>query len=276
MQSTSSRLDALLAAVIDGDLSHLLEHVTARNVNYADGRYRLTLLQWAVSLGRLPTTELLLARGAAVLLLDGSGFSALHRAAWCADAAVVRALLFLSPAGRFATTTTTTMATAAGRGGNTGGGAHGHTHWLASSAPPSSSSTRSAPAPALTWRPGAQRLVDMPHGPTGRTALMLAAVRGAECIVAFLLDACGADMHFEDGDGYTAAELAALCGHTAILGLLLTRAAGDGSGRAFQRVQQRSEDYVLTAQTVPQQRRLQEVNSRICEDLAVQSAIVSA
>lgn len=280
--SSSSVLNSLLSAVIDGDLSFLISNLTPKNVNYCDPRYRLPLLQWAISLGRLPTTQLLLSRGASLLIVDGNGFTPLHRAVWCADVAVVTMILFASPAARTRETTAPHSSTVAPlnaaanggmgvRGGDTGGG-HAFTQWLGSHT--SERSKSKSKKHELSWRPGAQQLVNVPHTATGRTPLMLAAVRGSAVLVSLLLDCCHADMHLKDKDGYTAAELAALCGHTDILNLFLAKAEGDGSGRAFQHIQQHAEDYVLTAKTVKQQQRLNEVNRRVCEDLALQSVIL--
>lgn len=301
--SKSWYINKLFMAVVQGDLHYLFDAVCPKNVNYTDPRYGLTLLQWAVSLSRLPTVELLLSRGATLFTTDLLGFSPLHRAVWRADASVVRTLLFLSPSSAFAITddnrnrsscrpfvssspislTSTTEDPYKSSSDDSGDCVVSDTSSLgshSSAVQPTPRATATvaqyrAALNAPTWRPGAQRLVNMPHVATGRTPLMLAAARGNEAIVTLLINVCGADIYMKDKDGFTAADLAALCGHTAILQLFLLKVEGDGTGRAFQSIQQQAEEFCDTAKTLAQRERLNQMNNMMCLDLSLQSYVSS-
>ncbi|EPY37358.1 hypothetical protein AGDE_06576 [Angomonas deanei] len=88
-----SRTEMLVAAVIQGDLSLLESEVTPSNVNCCDSSHHLSLLMWAVTLGRLSTTQFLLSKGAALSAEDPHHFTVLHRAVWCGEAPLVAAVL---------------------------------------------------------------------------------------------------------------------------------------------------------------------------------------
>lgn len=234
----------LLQAVMAGDLRMLLDCITSANVNYVDPQYRLSLVMWAVSLGRLPTTELLLSCGASIAQVDRYGFTILHRAVWSGDVSLLRMILFLSPAYLL--------------NGKRDGVGHGSS------------------LGAMRWRHGAQRLINAIHSGTGRTPLMLAAVRGDVAVVRFLLQDCQADLYLVDKDGLSAMDLAALCGHCSVVQILLELAPGDGTGSiCFPEPQQRAEDYCDIAKTVPQRFRLRSVNKRLTEELMEASRIAA-
>lgn len=127
--------------------------------------------------------------------------------------------------------------------------------------------------PSLRWRKGGQRLVNAIHPLTGRTPLMLAAVRGSASIVQFLVNVCEADIYFRDNEGFTAFDLAAMCGHLHILHLFLSKADGDGLGNAFPFLQQRAELFGENAKTIHQRQVLNEMNRMMSADFARQSYV---
>ncbi|KAL7706326.1 Ankyrin repeats (many copies)/Ankyrin repeats (3 copies)/Ankyrin repeat [Lotmaria passim] len=278
MLASSFRITDLLQAVIQGDLSAVMESVNAANVNYTDPQYRLSLVMWAVTLGRLPTAEVLISRGASLFQLDRYGFTIVHRAVWSADVATLHMVLFQTPRA------------AASQGGYA-------PPTQPSSPPRPTAATASGARPAaeqeeevnresahrLSWRPNAQRLVNAVHAPTGRTPLMLAAVRGHTDIVRFLLNTCGADPFQKDHNGFAAIDLAALCGHVEMVRLLLQLSVaangdgcGDGAAFTFPSTQRRAEDYCEVAQTLPQRQRLFAVNELLNENLAEASRVAAA
>lgn len=104
---------------------------------------------------------------------------------------------------------------------------------------------------------------------------MLAVLRGNVVIADFLLHVCGADVTLRDTDGLTAADYAVLCGHAALVELLLSAAPGDGTGRAFLHLQQNAEEFGETATTIAQRRRLQELNQWLCVDLSEPSHVAA-
>ncbi|KAK7200357.1 Ankyrin repeats (3 copies)/Ankyrin repeats (many copies)/Ankyrin repeat [Novymonas esmeraldas] len=259
----SFRLTDLIHAVINGDLSTLLDNVTAANVNYTDPQYRLSLVMWAVTLGRLPTTELLLSRGASLAQVDRYGFTILHRAVWTADVPVLHMVLFTTP-----------LSASAAAASPSAHGAHAHL------SPSASLSSQSASPVPLTWRPGAQRLVNAVHAPTGRTPLMLAALCGHVDVVRFLLVTCAADPYPRDSHHLTAVDLAALCGHLHVVRLLLSltvapNGAGDGAADVFPTTQCGAEEYIEVAKTMPQRQRLCDVNRLLNENLAAASRVAA-
>lgn len=293
-----------------GRFSELTYEVTPQNVNYIDPRNRMSLLMWAVALGRLPTVEFLLARGATLCPLDALGFTVLHRAVWSGSVSIVRALLFLSPDCRVpqrspfkekgsldeAANTAKEWNEAAreaslkrsspssGRhpeAGNESQEMSVFTRWLVTLSNKQLEAERdtkrgqdaAAMRRQLKWRFGAQQLVNAVHPSTGRTALMLAAVRGSTHIVDFLVNVCDADMYCRDAEGFTAFDLAALCGHLTILQIFLAKADGDGTGRAFPCLQQRAEDFGETAKTIPQRNILNEMNRLMAIDFSRQSYV---
>lgn len=361
----SYRANQILQAVIYGNFSNLTYEVTRSNVNYIDPQNRMSLLMWAVALGRLPTVELLLSRGATIFPLDGLGFTVLHRAVWSGDTSIVCALLFLSPEslvpetrnpfptkGRIADgaaiagewqadrkdaaleqqqqqqlrderervggrplsnnggdsslgasssverqqqgRNTSSMATRAPEGGSSslnGDNISVFTRWLVSESHKQLAEAASDGGGAdeesvlrrhrrqrpigstLRWREGAKRLVNAVHPSTGRTPLMLAAVRGSAHIVDFLVNVCEADMYCRDVEGFTAFDLAALCGHLHILRIFLAKVDGDGTGRAFPCLQQRAEEFGETAKTIPQRNVLNEMNRLMALDYSRQSYV---
>lgn len=359
----SYRANQILQAVIYGNFSNLTYEVTRSNVNYIDPQNRMSLLMWAVALGRLPTVELLLSRGATLFPLDGLGFTVLHRAVWSGDTSIVCALLFLSPeslvpdtrnpfpakgriadgaaiadewqADRKAAAVEQQRAgarqTSSSSESNPGGSGADHTvghryppeqqqqedeegsrmnqhmmnsmnndhnisvftRWLVTESHKQLAETinssggravdeetelrrqhrRRAIGSTLRWREGAKRLVNAVHPSTGRTPLMLAAVRGSAHIVDFLVNVCDADMYCRDVEGFTAFDLAALCGHLHILRIFLAKADGDGTGRAFPCLQQRAEEFGETAKTIPQRNVLNDMNRLMALDYSRQSYV---
>lgn len=127
--------------------------------------------------------------------------------------------------------------------------------------------------PPIRWREGAQRLVNAVQPLTGRTALMLSAVRGNAQMVDFLIDVCGADMYFRDHEGATAFDLAAMCGHLDVLRVFLAKADGDGFGHCFPFLQQQSELFGESAKTVRQRELLSEMNRMMSADFSRQSFV---
>ncbi|KPA79532.1 hypothetical protein ABB37_05352 [Leptomonas pyrrhocoris] len=254
MLASSLRVNELLQAVVQGNLSAVMECVSPANVNYTDPQYRLSLVMWAVSLGRLPTVEVLLSRGASLSQLDRYGFSILHRAVWSADIPTIHMVLFQTP-----------LATSA------------------SSSSPADKDCAQRSSRDLTWRPGAQRLVNTVHAPTGRTPVMLAAVRGHTGVVRFLLETCGADPFQRDHLGFAAIDLAALSGHLQMVRLFLQLAVaqngdgcGDGAAYVFPSTQRSAEDYCEVAQTLPQRQRLFALNKILNANLAEASRVAAA
>lgn len=128
-------------------------------------------------------------------------------------------------------------------------------------------------APSLRWRKGGERLVDAVHPLTGRTALMLAAVRGNAAVVDFLVNTCGADIFLRDNDGFSAFDLAAMCGHVSILRIFLSKADGDGFGNVFPFLQQRAEVFGESAKTIHQRQILNEMNRMMSADFSRQSYV---
>ncbi|KPI88330.1 hypothetical protein ABL78_2569 [Leptomonas seymouri] len=258
MLTSSFRITDLVQAVIQGNLSAVMDSVTPANVNYTDPQYRLSLVMWAVTLGRLPTAEVLISRGASLSQLDRYGFTILHRAVWSADLPMIHMLLFQTP---FPASTGALSPTADSP-------SKSHVHWRLRE---------------LTWRPSAQRLVNAVHAPTGRTPLMLAAVRGSSDIVRFLLEACGADPFQKDRYGFAAIDLAALSGHVQMVRLFLQLTVaqngdgcGDGAASVFPGTQRNAEDYCEVAQTLPQRQRLFALNEMLNADLAEASRVAAA
>ncbi|CAJ1009160.1 putative Ankyrin repeat (many copies)/Ankyrin repeat (3 copies)/Ankyrin repeat [Leishmania naiffi] len=248
----------LVHMVIQGNLSALIEDVTPSNVNYTDAQYRLSLLMWAVTLNRLPTAQVLLSRGASLALVDRHGFTILHRAVWNADVPIIHMVLFITPMSAVAS--------------SSDAGATG-TH-------PFTTSSQSASSSLLTWRPGAQRLVNAVHPATGRTPLMLAALSGRVDVVRFLLVTCAADPYPRDSYGLTAVDLAALCGHLHVVQQLLNltvapNGAGGSAADVFPTTQCRAEDYIEVAKTIPQRQRLCAVNKLLNENLTEASRVAA-
>ncbi|KAG5476961.1 hypothetical protein LSCM1_05295 [Leishmania martiniquensis] len=250
----SFQLRDLIQAVVEGDLSTLIENVTSSNVNYTDPHHHLSLVMWAAALGRLPTTQLLLSRGASLAQVDRCGFTILHRAVWSADVSVVHTVLFTTPlsVGISFSDAGTICARPS----------------LISLQPP-------------TWRPGAQRLVNAVHSSSGRTPLMLAALSGHADIVRFLLVTCGADPYPRDSYGLAAVDLAAVCGHLEVVRQLLslTVAPNGGSCSAadvFPTAQCNAEEYIEIAKTLPQRERLCSVNKLLNENLEEASRVAAA
>eukprot|EP00796_Vickermania_ingenoplastis_P003830 gene3830-2710_t len=321
----------ILEALQNGRFGDLTYEVTRQNVNYIDPKNRMSLLMWAVALGRLPTVELLLAKGATIFPLDALGFTVLHRAVWVGDVSIVRALLFLSPesrvpqrspfspkgsnaeaeavvhewitdraaaarqtAGRVQSASSSSPPGSRGRTGTRSGAGcveqqqqqqeeggeevSVFTRWLVAEGNKQlevdalGGEALSGPPP-LQWRPGAKQLVNVVHPSTGRTALMLAAVRGSAHIVDFLVNVCDADIFYRDQEGFTAVDLAALCGHLSILKIFLAKADGDGTGRAYPSLQQRAEEFGETAKTIPQRNILNEMNRLLAVDFSRQSYV---
>ncbi|KAG5502825.1 hypothetical protein JKF63_04593 [Porcisia hertigi] len=249
----------LTQAVIQGDLSILMENVTLSNVNYTDPKYRLSLLMWAVALGRLPTTQLLLSRGASLAQVDRYGFTVFHRAVWCADVSIIHTLLFMTP---FSATVASSSSAAT------------------APAHPSATSSTSVSSSRLTWRPGAQRLVNAVHPTTGRTPLMLAALSGHADVVHFLLVVCNADPYPRDSHGLAAVDLAALSGYLQIVRLLLDltvapNGVGNSAADVFPKTQCSAEEYIEIAKTIPQRQRLCAVNKLLNEKLDEASRIAA-
>lgn len=269
--ASSFRLTDLVHAVVQGDLSALMENVTKANVNHTDPQFRMPLAMWAVALGRLPTTELLLSRGASLALVDRYGFTILHRAVWSTSVPIIHTVLFASPMSVTATAAESRTASASPqcRPTTRPGGL-----------PPSPPRAGSL-ANALTWRPGAQRLVNAVHAPTGRTPLMLAALCGHVDVVRFLMVTCGADPYPRDGSGFTAIDLAAVCGHLPVVRLLLSlsvspNGTADGGSDIFPTTQCSAEEYIEIAKTVPQRARLCAVNKLLNENIAEASRVAAA
>ncbi|GET89188.1 hypothetical protein, conserved [Leishmania tarentolae] len=248
----------LTQAVIQGDLSALMENVTPSNVNYTDPHYRLSLVMWAVTLGRLPTTELLLSRGASLAQVDRQGFTILHRAVWSANVSIIHMVLFITPMSAVASSTGLRASAT---------GAHTFTN-------------SSQPTSLLTWRPGAQRLVNAVHPATGRTPLMLAALSGQVEVVRYLLVTCAADPYLRDSYGLTAVDLAALCGYLHMVQLLLNltvapNGASESAADVFPTTQRSAEDYIEIAKSIPQRERLCAVNKLLNESLAEASRVAA-
>jgi ankyrin repeat protein len=276
MLTSSFRITDLLQAVIDGDLSTVMDSVTPANVNYTDPQYRLSLLMWAVTLGRLPTAEVLISRGASLSQLDRYGFTILHRAVWSADVPTLHMLLFQTPRPSAALSTSSTAA-----GANAAAVNPPSPPWRPNTSPGKTPAERRLHE--LSWRPVAQRLVNAVHAPTGRTPLMLAAVRGHTDIVRFLLLTCGADPFLTDHHGFAAIDLAALCGHMQVVRLFLQLtvapngdAGGDGAAYVFPATQRGAEEYCEVAQSLPQRQRLFAVNAVVNANLSAASRAAAA
>ncbi|KAG5477489.1 hypothetical protein CUR178_05193 [Leishmania enriettii] len=255
----SFQLTDLIQAVVEGDLSTLMENVTPSNVNYTDPHHRLSLVMWAATLGRLPTTQLLLSRGASLAQVDRHGFTILHRAVWSADVSIVQTVLFTSPI---------SAATSSSGAGTTG-------------APPSFIYSQQPSSSPLTWRPGAQRLVNAVHPASGRTPLMLAALSGHAHVARFLLVTCAADPYLRDSYNLTAVDLAAVCGHLDVVRLLLNltvapNGATYSAADVFPTAQCNAEEYIEIAKTIPQRERLCSVNKLLNENLAEASRVAAA
>ncbi|CCW70903.1 unnamed protein product [Phytomonas sp. Hart1] len=288
-------LNAILEAVINGDLGFLLAHLTPRNANSADGVHRLPALHWALALGRLPSLRLLLANGASIFALDGLGFSSLHRAVWGGDPALVRTLLFLSPlvgedrptrgentikgsdpTGENDTKDNTTKGSDTRRSDTTGDHTRDGTRG-------ENAIRGGARRRAPTWRAGAQRLVNLPHAATGRTPLLLAAICGNIEVVRMLLDECGAELSVVDRNGFSALDLAALCGHASLVSMLIEESEFNQVQLIPQRcvesihekLRQRVEDFCETAKCLQQREQLDEINRIACMPLASQSFAAS-
>lgn len=88
-----SILDRLLEAVVSGNEETVTALLTRQNANYADPKRQLTLLMWAVEAGQLAIAETLLRHGARQHFADLGGFTALHRAAFRKNDAMVHLLL---------------------------------------------------------------------------------------------------------------------------------------------------------------------------------------
>lgn len=308
----SARSLQILDAIRSGDVSFVATEVTRTNANFIDPATRLTLLMWAVEAGQLPCLLLLLSRGASVLLVDRLGFTVLHRTAWSGTVAMLRALLFISPDTRVIASSAATSTPVPLSGASQGSGSmpFGASVPLSTSEPIEGSTLtkewvgetqqreeeyanpdegqakdhfssegvgkreqrRGQPA-ALQWREGAQRLVNAVQPLTGRTALMLAAVRGNAQMVEFLMHVCGADLYLRDHEGATAFDLAAMCGHLDVLRVFLAKADGDGYGHCFPFLQQQSEIFGESAKTVRQRELLNEMNRMMSADFSRQSFV---
>ncbi|GLD94007.1 hypothetical protein PINS_up002618 [Pythium insidiosum] len=87
--------DALRDAICDGDLELVRRLVDEHgaSVNHIDADDGWPLLLWAVKAHQPEILELLLARGANVHMGDGSGNTALHKAAYLGHADCVEILL---------------------------------------------------------------------------------------------------------------------------------------------------------------------------------------
>lgn len=218
--------------------------------------------------------ELLLSRGATLCSRDALGFHVLHRAVWVGDVPVISALLFISPESRVA------------QQWGPRNPDEPELFGVLEAVRPSSAQVRpttgdderartSKRKQSLSWRVGAMRLVNAVHPSTGRTPLMLATIRGSATIVDFLLNVCDADMYCEDAEGFTAVDLAALCGHLSILRIFLAKADRVGTGSEFPRLQQRVEEFGETAHTIPRRNMLNEVNRLMALDFSSQSRVAA-
>ena len=90
MSITANRL---LQLTIEGHATELRSLLTRSNCNYQDPQHGLTLLAWAVTLDHIEVAQLLLERNASVRAKDRHGFLPIHRAAWCASAAMCELLV---------------------------------------------------------------------------------------------------------------------------------------------------------------------------------------
>ncbi|KAH9599564.1 Ankyrin repeat-containing domain [Trypanosoma melophagium] len=236
----SSRTEELHNAMVNDDLPLFEELLTPENVNFVDAERRMTLLMLAVSLRRHSFAELLLDHGASLYPQDMFHFNVVHYAAWCADVKMMEILLFPSP-------------------NITGKGME-------------SMSLGNYSRTGLRFRPGTRTLVDLPHSYSGRTPLMLASMRGDASMVDFLVTKAGADICLKDSEGNTAMDLAANCGHKAVVTFFLSK-CNDKTDLMFDSARRRAEDNCERAMTTKQLEELRELNAILCRDWLPQSFV---
>ncbi|RNF26215.1 putative ankyrin repeat protein [Trypanosoma conorhini] len=236
----SSRIELLLLAVENDNVELLTGILTPQNVNYVDTERRMTLLMWAVALRKHSIVELLLGRGASMYPRDMFQFNVFHHAAWCSDVKMLEILLFLPS--------------------RTGG-----TCVNSNSLGFSCSSSRQ-------FRPGSRALVDLPHSYTGRTPLMLAAIRGDANMVDFLIRKVGSILSLTDFRGNTAMDLAARCGHKTVVTLLLCR-GDDNADLVFERTRCQAEANCEEALTMRQLEVQKDLNMLLCSEWLPQSFV---
>ncbi|CCW63405.1 unnamed protein product [Phytomonas sp. EM1] len=92
-----------------------------------------------------------------------------------------------------------------------------------------------------------------------------------------LLKECGADLNAVDHSGFSALDLAALCGHKTLVARLLAESEVHHMGEEgpHVRLRQRVEDFCETAKSFQQRDELNEINQLVCMPLAVQSFAAS-
>ncbi|ESL09668.1 hypothetical protein TRSC58_02608 [Trypanosoma rangeli SC58] len=215
----SSRIELLLLAVEKDDVEFLTRILTPQNVNFVDTERRMTLLMWAVALRRHSIVELLLGLGASMYPRDMFQFNVFHHAAWCSDVKMLEILLYLP---------------------SSSGGAYARSGGSGFLRPTS-----------RQFRPGSRALVDLPHSYTGRTPLMLAAIRGDASTVDFLIRKAGSSLSLTDFRGNTAMDLAARYGHKTVVTIFLSR-GDDDADLFFERTRRQAEANCEEATTIQQ------------------------
>ncbi|RNF10162.1 putative ankyrin repeat protein [Trypanosoma rangeli] len=236
----SSRIELLLLAVEKDDVECLTRNLTKQNVNFVDTERRMTLLIWAVAFRRHSIVELLLGLGASMYPCDIFQFNVFHHAAWCSDVKMLEILLYLPSS--------------------------------SGSAYACSSGSGVLRSTSRQFRPGSRALVDLPHPYTGRTPLMLAAIRGDASTVDFLIREAGSSLTLTDFRGNTAMDLAARCGHKAVVNIFLSR-GDDNADLVFEGTRRQAEANCEEATTVRQLEVQKDLSILLCSEWLPQSFV---
>ncbi|KAF8281348.1 putative ankyrin repeat protein [Trypanosoma cruzi] len=236
----ASRVEEILLAVENGNVEFLSKKLTPQNVNYVDTERRMSLLMWAVALRKHSIAEMLLNLGASMYPRDMFQFNVFHYAAWSSDVKMLEILYY---------STSCCVVTSADL--NCLGLAH---------------------LKNRQFRPGSRSLVDLPHPYTGRTPLMLAAVRGDVEMVEFLIKKAGCSLSVRDFGGSTAMDLAACCGHKAVVILFLSN-GDDSADFVFESTRRQAETNCENAMTLQQLEVKKDLNFLLCRGWLPQSLV---
>ncbi|KAF8292022.1 hypothetical protein TcYC6_0117460 [Trypanosoma cruzi] len=236
----ASRVEEILLAMENGNVEFLSKNLTPQNVNYVDTERRMSLLMWAVALRKHSIAEMLLNLGASMYPRDMFQFNVFHYAAWCSDVKMLEILYYSTSCSGGTSTDLNCLGLARLKN--------------------------------RQFRLGSRSLVDLPHPYTGRTPLMLAAVRGDVEMVEFLIKKAGCSLSVRDFRGSTAMDLAACCGHKAVVILFLSN-GDDNADFVFESTRRQAEANCENAMTLQQLEVQKDLNLILCREWLPQSLV---